>query len=63
MVSVLPSVAEPEPQRLCELRQPQCHQGKDPLYLPNVVLDSVYLKYERPSSFTEIFQDDEESLT
>lgn len=33
VVSVVPSVVEPESQRLRELRQPQCHQGKEPAYL------------------------------
>lgn len=33
MVSVVPSVVEPESQRLRELRQPQCHKGKEPAYL------------------------------
>lgn len=36
VVSV-PSVVEPESQRLRELRQPQCHQGKDPVYLAMLV--------------------------
>lgn len=50
VVSVVPSVVEPESQRLRELRQPQCHQGKDPAYL------SVW------SSFTEGFRKDVRSF-